>query len=1727
MSFTVITNASNPVVVVNDPVNNTVSPAILSPGNGTYTGTYQLDKAVILGNYTVVAYVNENGAYNTTTANFTVAMGVSADTGMSIQYAAYDPAQKAIVLRADVNSSSSDTTTVVKNDPKVKGMSVKGVNVLASTDIDNGSKPQAIKNEDKKVEVVIPLDNNNVDAVTRQYNLSKDITKATTSVAVNAAGTDIRLSLNDKVEGSWYRLSASIPAGYSVQKIVRADGTEITNEVQADRTTGEYVKNDINWYVDNGTLYFYDDPINGYDITLQPPMAISSLAVNPIYSGQLSAIVFPFNQTDTNAIITSNDHLCRNGDNGYGSNNDSDAGTKTSIRMFSTQGAKNAIIFGNDGETTNLYRWGAPYPTYNGGYTYSNHSTTGTANQYINGSQQIIGFNTVPDGSVESVVLTNFSTPVVTGAPSYVNITQKTIIRNNNLWFATVYYITNNGAANISNIRFTQGSDFNFNGKCAADDDFYSTLNDSVFGFKDSTDPNAIHIGGYRSPLTSSAHDVDEYYQIWYEMQTDTLNNVTSTKGMYGQTSIDGGMAMAWDNASLIKGQTWAVPVIWAVGVNNSTFFNTLNYSVNHNVYDVGIQGITTPVNGDNLDNQVTPVVQINATAMDLGVTDQSPAVTLQIKNSTTGAVVYTASSSVSMSVPYRETAPVSFNWNISGVSPGTYNVSVFTQLPGDQNTSNDLKNITVYVRDFSLYPDQWVHANPGDNVLYSLNLSNMGSQRTFDLGISPSTVGWASNLYYSNTSILLANDTTGDGTWDWVNASYKDPVSGLPAISIPASGKATLLLQKLVPAAADTGILDTVTLMAYPSGQPLVNSSAILRTDTPLAAMANKTFYLHSLNLNTTPETATTGSKAVTAIFAMWSQLPAFADNFMIAGNVSVPIYYTTTAAMPITVTLFYTNGYAGTYLIGSNTSTVPASPSQAVASMYNFTLAQAGNTTVPRGSYLVLKIDNQQTTAFNVWYTNTNRSRIEVKTPTYVHVGAINTYKGGTPAISFLPGDPVYVTANVTDPIGAYDIVGGTISVSAPNGSYIITNQSMALNRTDTGTPALWKLYNYSFTLGASLPAGVYGINITGYESNGVINRKNLSITVISSVPALSIYPNVTTFGIPGSYVDIKHAVVNLNAYRSDVPDIFVTTSPGWTVSLYQANGITLLTDTDSDGTPDAGSLAPLASTDIIIRVTVPSSANEGDVDHINVTARSSQNTSISSIASDIISIPNSAISIYPNATSLGAPNTVVNFSHTVTNLNVFRNDTIGISNISTQGWPIKLYKADGITPLTDTNGDGIIDVGQLGPSNSTNIVVSVTVPSYVNPGAVDIVTLTGTSKLNSSVTSIVSDTVFISGSSVVKTLYLHESSTGGFLNTSSVNSTITQYNIAATTGTSTWNQTPVFARDYNIIDDPGMTLYVVSPDGDVKITVTLLSNDGTVNKTLGSSTISTTIPANTLTPVNFDISLSAGYNITIPKGSKLLLKIDNTNNQLLSVYQSSGYPSHFDMDTSSYIDIQSLSLYDQTGNAITSVTPPSTVKVVANVTDPFGSFDISDVSLSLYYDNGTRAMGPINMVLNTTDTSTPSLWKLFDGSIALNTSFDTGNYNIIVIANESNSVKDNMSAPLAITYPVYVHASKSIASTGGNNFTVTLKVTNLDTHTVNGVHVYDFYSAYYTVGGFSIARTTVPFSLGALSGTINVLGPMTLAPGETKNITYSVQGTGDYHLSDMYLVGVDPDV
>ncbi|MDA8157375.1 MAG: hypothetical protein M0Z52_13145 [Actinomycetota bacterium] len=86
---------------------------------------------------------------------------------------------------------------------------------------------------------------------------------------------------------------------------------------------------------------------------------------------------------------------------------------------------------------------------------------------------------------------------------------------------------------------------------------------------------------------------------------------------------------------------------------------------------------------------------------------------------------------------------------------------------------------------------------------------------------------------------------------------------------------------------------------------------------------------------------------------------------------------------------------------------------------------------------------------------------------------------------------------------------------------------------------------------------------------------------------------------------------------------------------------------------------------------------------------------------------------------------------------------NITLGSSSFPA-GTTFALFKSDGVTPLTDTNGDGIPDTGPEAAGTNYKVVVKATLPTGVSGGGPYSVTLTATSVFNNTVSDTVIDTL-----------------------------------------------------------------------------------------------------------------------------------------------------------------------------------------------------------------------------------------------------------------------------------------------------------------------------------------------------------------------------------------------
>ncbi len=967
----------------------------------------------------------------TVSADVSVGVGTPAETGQAEgeveEIVAYDPVSRTLVVRLRPHHEKEKVKSVPIPFKGIKALKkiLKRVGDLIFSEYELPADPETL----------------------RRFRIPEDVLN--TKVRVERVNeTLIRLRVENKLE-IWYRFSVKIPPGYRVKEIVRADGKRIVNDVRVNRTTGR-AEGQLRWYMEDGVLYFFDDPIYGYDVTLVPPAPNESLAIEEVEAGQISAIVFPYSKGDDSWTIQSHDHAGRSED-GFANDIDADAGSKIAIRYTTPGGTRQ---YGNDG-----YRY----------------QTGDTLTQL---SRENVTINTVPNGILESVIITNMSTD---WSGYELEIVKKTIIRDNNRWFATVYYLRNPTSSTYTSLRFFQGMDWNFAGSFWGDDAYYDNNNDVVYGYDTNAPGGDIQYGGFRAEQTSVAHDVNSYGGMWSDIYYNSLNNDDYFSG-------DAGTALAWDRDSLEPGDVWVIPVIWGLGYSEEDMFQQIFDGLSR-LHDTGIKRIDFPENESRINPHVTPSLWVNATAALYGLVDAlDTPVRLTVEKVGEG-YYYTETTQVSLAVPHQETANVSFLLDISSLTPGTYEITVETQLPSDQNTSNDAKTIVVYITSFSVGPDQEETVYPGSKASYNVTASNYDEATRFDVSIINSTDGWPTELYYGSS--LVAEDSDGDGAWDFVASGHDTNGNGLPDIYLPL-GETNVTVVKIVPSTAPLGELDLTALNFSKIGDPSVHDEVSLYTRTASPQAEGKQFYLHGDAQHTMNTTAPTVSSSYTIIDAnsldSWVQRPSFAAPFTLTGEVVVNLYLASSyySLHDLVVGLLYTDG-ATVYSVGSATTSVYLSSTPASVTL---TIPLDSTIEVPEGYYLVLRIENQGTYyPLYVYHDGSRPSRVEVSTTTYVRVDQASSDRE-----IYSPGDTITIDAKVSDPIGAYDISEVRITVYNPDETVYLTD-TMTLTSEDPSTPPLWRIYTYSFSL---TDYGAYRVEVRAFETNGVSSSYNLTVYV-----------------------------------------------------------------------------------------------------------------------------------------------------------------------------------------------------------------------------------------------------------------------------------------------------------------------------------------------------------------------------------------------------------------------------------------------------------------------------------------------------------------------------------------------------------------------------------------------------------------------------------------------------
>lgn len=156
-----------------------------------------------------------------------------------------------------------------------------------------------------------------------------------------------------------------------------------------------------------------------------------------------------------------------------------------------------------------------------------------------------------------------------------------------------------------------------------------------------------------------------------------------------------------------------------------------------------------------------------------------------------------------------------------------------------------------------------------------------------------------------------------------------------------------------------------------------------------------------------------------------------------------------------------------------------------------------------------------------------------------------------------------------------------------------------------------------------------GVDGLSITNYCSP-VAGNQAVRITRPAPAARVRIPPlPYNTFAYPGGVSQTEIPIHNTGELGTDTYDLALNTS--WAASLFHADGVTPLSDTDGDGVVDTGPVAQGATKIVVIKVWSSASAQVGDTDIATLTARSSLDSNVQKTVTARIVVPAPFVQIY----------------------------------------------------------------------------------------------------------------------------------------------------------------------------------------------------------------------------------------------------------------------------------------------------------------------------------------------------------------------------------------------------------------------------------------------------------------------------------------------------------------
>lgn len=227
-----------------------------------------------------------------------------------------------------------------------------------------------------------------------------------------------------------------------------------------------------------------------------------------------------------------------------------------------------------------------------------------------------------------------------------------------------------------------------------------------------------------------------------------------------------------------------------------------------------------------------------------------------------------------------------------------------------------------------------------------------------------------------------------------------------------------------------------------------------------------------------------------------------------------------------------------------------------------------------------------------------------------------------------------------------------------------------------------------------------------------------------------------------------------------------------------------------------------------------------------------------------------------------------------------------------------------------------------------------------------------------------------------------------------------------------------------------------------------------------------------------------------VTLPPNTQIRVTVDNSptggNGRAVFVYpydNATGNTSQVQLNTSTVINVDSVAFYDNTyalsGVAIPGTIPGGTAYVRAEISDPFGAYDITSATTAMTAGPCTIGSAVMNEIVALETAST----KTYESSVAVNTSVATpSTCTTTVTGNEgTEGVFDTNTANLLIGNPsLTILKSTSGTTKPGQTLTYSIAVTNSGNGYTNSLELRDVMSTYTAFGLTALPPSTAPFTL-----------------------------------------------